>query len=767
MKASSFILIFLGFLQVIISPHFSFAQTVSSSPIPAYAVIINQIRGESCCSPGSLENTRTQLENAVKYELPTTFVLRYDALTDPRYTDLILKYQRLHPDLIQTGVMVEIIPSLITFSNKRYCSNKKLETLNSKYEKEVEGQRTISAAEISEKPDNNKVPDEFLREEIGCCPENTCEIQYKGTSETWFQAQNAFTIGYSLEARTVILDTLLAQYQKVFGTYPKVSSAWMIDTDSVNYLHDRYGVVTHQITREQWGTDSYTLYGGPPHYPYPASRNWIMNPDFDNAQAVTIVRQTVTDPLYNYGDTSSSYTSQPNDYMRGGRGIEYFKTLLDNATRQKSTGFANIGLENSMGGQYQDEYARQLEYIAKLRYENKLSVVFPDAVGPIFQNQKITAYARTDGDRQAIWITTPQYRARIIRSNKEVSITDLRLYSEDLKDPYSSRVAKHEGYWVVPFLIDGSRWYTWKDMEKSPHKFIPVASDLFTDPSRITIGKMEPNYQLLLESIKTNTNEKIGSYSADGRIITDTTSHFVRLSVTKVAQAMNKSSDEYLYMAYFYPDRMTLQNERQFQQKVPYEFPVKQSPEGSLTWNLKNKTAWSMMQKSTDCEIWCEYSLNIDPVKFIQATDTQYPYLYPESMGRALSNTYTRVSVNNTFALAGRNPVRLVLEPHDAMNFPIILDKEAEIIVDPDDTAVTRLGKLISSQQQYIDLDRSDPHKVSVTVKMNQKGKLFSVSKTVYFAPNCKKDWRYCVVHPIQGTWYILTKLTDWWSGRK
>jgi hypothetical protein len=35
----------------------------------------------------------------------------------------------------------------------------------------LEGQHAISAAEMSEEPDNNKVPDEFLREEIGCCPE--------------------------------------------------------------------------------------------------------------------------------------------------------------------------------------------------------------------------------------------------------------------------------------------------------------------------------------------------------------------------------------------------------------------------------------------------------------------------------------------------------------------------------------------------------------------------------------------------------------------
>jgi len=751
MKASPFLLTMFGFLLVVIPPHISFAQSVTPTPAPAYVVIINQIRGESCCSPGNLNNTRSELENAVKYELPTTFVLRYDALTDPRYTKLILSYQRLHPTLIQTGVMVEIIPSLITDTNEQYCSNQKLETLNSKFEKEVEGQRTIPGTEMTkdvvipvQSDSSMKITNETIGTQhlalstsnsVGENSENIeteerCAIQYKGSPETWFQAQNAFTIGYPINARTLILDMLFAQYQKVFGTYPKVSSAWMIDTDSVNYLHNRYGVVTHQITREQWGTDSYTLYGGPPHYPYPASRNWVMNPDYNIEKAVTIVRQTVTDPLYNYGDTSSSYTSQPNDYMRGGRGIDYFKTLVDNAVRQKSTGFANIGLENSMEKQYQDEYAQQLEYIAKLRSENKLSVVFADTVGSVFHNHEITTYARTDGDRQAVWITTPQYRARIIRKNNEVSITDLRLYSKDLKDPYSSRVAKHEGYWVVPFLVDGSRWYAWKDMNKSPHKFIPITTDLFSNPTRIVLA-------------------------------TDTES----FSIMKRSDAVSFNDSENQNIVDFYEDSFNLPKNLNYIRSLPYQFPVILTSQGDLTWMVNGKTSWEI--RKTDCTRLCSYSISLNATLFPDVLSQQYPYLYPESVGRTLSDTYTRVSVNNTFAIAGRNPVRLVLEPHDAMNFPIILDKEAEITVDPDDTAITRLGKLVSSQQQYVDLDRSDVHKVAVTVKMNQKGKLFSTSKTVYFAPNCKKDWKYCVVHPLQGAWYMITKMSDWWSGRK
>ncbi len=511
----------------------------------------------------------------------------------------------------------------------------------------------------------------------------------------------------------------------------------MIDTSSVNYLHDRYGLQVHQLTREQWGTDSYTLYGGPPHYPYPASRNWVMMPDYTEVQPVTIVRQTVTDPLYNYGDTSSTHTSQPNDYMRANRDIEYFKTLIDNAIRQPSTGFANIGLENSMDALYQDEYADQLAHIAKLRDEQKLSVIFPDGLGPVFQKSAITSYARTDGEKQAIWITTPQYRARIIRNKKEVSITDLRVYSKDLKDPYSSRVAKHEGYWVAPFLLDASRWYEKKAITSYSHAFIPIQNDFSSNPSRVEFtGK-----------------------------ITDTA---LRISQTPQEIVVREGSGSHLTT--FGVATYTTYTPIKTVFFTPRDFPI-QMKDGGLRWMTEGSKSWSMNKLVEICGASCGdktiFGMEIQPQMFDRTLNVLYPYLLPESVGRYLSAQYTRVSVNNTFAIAGRNPVRLVLEPHDAMNFPIILDAEAEVSVTPDDTAVTRLGKLISSQHQYIDLDRSDPRQVDVTVKMTQRGKEYVVRNTVYFAPNCKKDLKYCLTHPLHGIWYLLTQVSDRLAGRK
>lgn len=692
MKAYSFLLTFLGYVLVVSTLNMSFAQT--TTPAPAHVVIINQIRGESCCSPGNLEHTRTQLENAVRYKLPTTFVLRYDALTDPRYTDLILSYQRLHPALIQTGVMVEIVPDLIRDTNARQC-------------------------DID--------PTTSLRMSGTCMP-----IEYAGKDETWFQAQNVFTIGYPIESRTLIVDTLFGKYYETFGEYPAVSSAWMIDTDTLNYLHDRYGVQVHQITREQWGTDSYTLYGGPPHYPYPASRNWIFIPDFNETNPVHIIRQTTTDPLYNYGDTLSRFTSQPNDYARGNASIDYFYTLMRNLLTQPHVGFANLGLENSMDEAYQKEFGRQLAFIQTLRDAGSMTVVRPQDAGEFFAQERVTVYTRTEGARSAWWITTATYRVRLTQNENGLTVTDLRIYSNTWEDPYRMRQANHEGYWVVPFLIDGSRWHSYKDISSYPHKFIPVKTDFFTNPTHLTLAP--------------HGSETIITTTPQGQV--------------------EVRSDDATLIARFARESIILPANAQYHPQTPSQFPARYDSQGDFTWYVDGTSAWGLTRKQCD-NTHCTFVPTTNTSVHKQSVISQYPYLYPEAVGRTLSQTYTRVNVHNMFAIAGRNPVRLVLEPHDDMNFPILLDTEAEISVSPDDTAITRLGDLRKSQQQYVDLDRHNGGQVRVSIRMTQGGESFAQTHTVYFAPNCKNSWQHCARHPVQGVWYVITKIQDWWQGRR
>ncbi|HNS94452.1 MAG TPA: hypothetical protein PKG71_00585 [Candidatus Woesebacteria bacterium] len=694
MKAYSLLLVFIGCFALAQYSQSTFAQTVTpahaASPQGAghaYITIINQVRGESCCSPGSLTHLTTQLEYAVEYELPTTFVLRYDALTDPRYTQLFLDYRARYPELIRTGVMVEIIPSLVEDAHNKY-------------------------------PISN--------------PKSIEELVYTGTEETWFQAQNAFTIGYSIEERIKIADTLLTKYQEVFGEYPTLSSAWMIDTDTLNYLHDAYDVQVHQITREQWGTDSYTLYGGPPHYPYPASRNWAFIPDFTEPNAVHIIRQTTTDPLYNYGDTTSRFTSQPNDYARGNATTDYFYTLMRNLLLQPHAGFANLRLENSMDEKYQVEFGKQLAFIRKLNNEGVLEVLEPTQAAALFSDRTTTVYTRTEGARSAWWITTATYRVRLTQNENGLTVTDLRIYSNTWEDPYRMRQANHEGYWVVPFLIDGSRWHSHKDISSYPHKFIPVKTDFFTNPTHLTLAP--------------HGSETIITTTPQGQV--------------------EVRRDDATLIARFEKESIIFPANAQYHPQTPSQFPARYDSQGDFTWYVDEAPGWGLTRKQCD-KTHCTFVPTTNTSVHKQSVISQYPYMYPEAVGRTLSQTYTRVNVHNMFAIATRNPVRLVLEPHDSMNFPILLDAEAEISVSPDDTAITRLGELRKSQQQYVDLDRHNGGQVRVSIRMTQGGESFAQTHTVYFAPNCKNSWQHCARHPVQGVWYVITKIQDWWQGRR
>jgi hypothetical protein len=123
------------------------------------------------------------------------------------------------------------------------------------------------------------------------------------------------------------------------------------------------------------GVDSYTLYGGPAHYPYYPSQNWALVPSQqnNNEQIPVIVRQTITDPVNNYGDDSSSYTSQPNDYaLRKEADFTYFEHLFKQAHSQKEQDtFALIGLENSMPSEVQVEFVKQLNFVKKYQQEQQ------------------------------------------------------------------------------------------------------------------------------------------------------------------------------------------------------------------------------------------------------------------------------------------------------------------------------------------------------------------------------------------------------------
>lgn len=666
------------------------APLASAADLPQ-VVIINQVRGTECCDPGTLSALQQQIATAQKLQLPTHFNLRYDALTDAQMMTTLLSAVKQTPHLIQLGLLIEITPSL------------------------------AQAAGVS----------------------------YTATDKEWYEAQHVFTLGYSAADRKKLVDTLFQKFHQLTGAYPTLTTGWIIDTPTLMYMHEQYAVVAHQITREQFGVDSYTLVGGPAHYPYPASNSWAFMPDYDQKKPLWILRQTVTDPLGNYGDTSSSFTSQPNDYARANRPFSYFTQLIDQALFQQTgqIGFALVGLENSMNEGFQKAYAEQLNYIAKLTGEGRATVVFANTVPDTYATQKVSIYGghnlvTGDTNSSSYFITTPRYRIRLRVEKDSVFISDVRVYTPRAQDYYASHSAVKHSYWIAPFLLDASR-------SSVETKSKPSLLARLFGPPVIDLPQFEPHP----DSFDSTTQLKFPQKNAE------------QLTVSAQPEAATftlHTQDGTPYTLTFLPEKIIvtgLKNSPEYRVAPAARFPIKYEKKGAgFVLSFAENT--TPVLTSTCRESVCNWQFTApEPATLANLQSNWYPFFLPESKPRTLSAEKTVLYAHNRYALAGRNPARLVLFPFDEHGFPA-LHEDIAITSEPKlaYSSVEGEGSSGKSTTQFIDLVHPTPIRSKITVTVNGT---ITKKMTVYFAPNCKETPGYCLKHPIQASWYIRTILAD------
>ena len=573
-------MILLVLIFVLISlffPHQTFAQSY-----PRYTLIINQVRGEECCDKGNVDNVVKQLGAVGNLQLTANFALRYDALVDSKYTDL---FDRKNANLV--GGLLEITPKL------------------------------------AEK----------------------AKVKYKGDADTWYEAQNIFLVGYSQDERKKLIDAYMSEFYKKFEMYPKFTTAWMVDAWSLKYLKQQYGVALAQITREQFGTDSYTLWGGPVHYPYRPSEKWALVPDTGNLLMPIIVRQTIADPVFSYGDTSNSYTSQPNDYLTRGVDINYFKHLFSQAHSQKGEyTFALLGLENSMDEKAQNEYLEQLKFIKDWLAEDEANSVVAAADFANFfklQKNKMWVYggkSAKDSSEQALWITTNYYRARVRLSAGNLFISDLRLYDKNFEDPYLNKSAGLLGWWIVPFVLDGSRYFVDQDsniIQNLRNDYLKSRETRYSVPTMITIAEgVDPN------DFKVENGNGLVTLSINNKVVARFEQE--KFSLAKAELKLTNSVTNYI-----------LRNLQYF------------SKEGKVLWGFDSKDG-------NYSAFVLENSLGNERK---DRSDLNFPQLENKMPDRKLSELF----VNNKYAVVGRNPVRLILFPRDSEGYTALLPIKTQV----------------------------------------------------------------------------------------
>lgn len=635
----------------------SFQKVAAAEVTPThFTVILHQLRGPECCERGNVKWFKRDLESLENNELVGNFAIRYDALQSESYIELIKKDAKN-----EYGALLEVTPQLAQHA----------------------------------------------------------DVTYKSDPARWYEAQNVFLIGYTQEERKKIIDTYMAFYEKQMGVLPKFSSAWMIDAWSLAYLKEKYGIVAHQITREQFGTDSYTLYGGPVHYPYYPSSNWALIPDNTNTKMPLMMRQTIMDPVFVYGDKTDSYTSQPNDYFIRDDTTEYFKHLFFQAHAQNNPyTFALIGLENTMSESIQAEYEDQLRVVGtwqKNDASNRAVTISAFETWLRQQTNELTSYAgaaQKDANEKAWWINTPTYRARVRLSAGELSITDLRLYHKDFKDPYISTPAKSFGWWVVPFVLDGSRYFegsTGGSIIKND--FVKNRPAEVGAPIKIILSK------------NVNTVELVNT--ENGKLIKSGTTNIVLFTPKDIQ----------------FTDTISLTTLTNLPPPLIQLKWTTSDEQDSWGFTLQEKTLLPFVN-STD----------------LDAARNEYkPFLFPEKQFDTLHVANTSLYINNNRSIAGRNPVRLVLFPKNEKGEAILLPSYPQVTAEPHVEEIEFHEQHQNNGMIFIDFLNAKPMKTHVTVTHGD----FSDDLTIYFAPNCKEQKLHCILHPRQAWWYLRTYLDD------
>lgn len=689
----------------------------AATTIPNTAIIINQVRGsESCCQPGSLENLNAQLQKATEKKLPTTFSIRYDALTEPTFVSLLTTAQQNDPTLIFLGGFLEITPSLAKAAG----------------------------------------------------------VEYHGTNDTWNQAQVAYTVGYTPADRKKLIDTYMATFKQKFGFFPTLTTAWISDTSTLNYLYDTYGVSVHQLTREQWDVDSYTLWGGPVHYPYLASKSWAFLPKQASANSsICIVRQTITDPVWNYGDTTSSFTSQPNDYARGNRTRSYGEALIKQALLEQPNqqpGFAVLGLENSMDQPYQQDFFAQQALLSNLQDSNQLIVATPIQVAQNCHQYKTTVYAGTsqladptqklsDNEYQAVWITTENYRARIIANAHTLKLTDFRVYDSAFTDPYDLPQQNQplSGTWVAPFLLDSARFSDVQQTNQpilkqffapptlesttytTPHSDIPIHEDLDDAatyknllPGVVLAHTMDPSSLSL--SVDPTQNQVLVSFG-------DSQLTFSAKTITRTAtsRAQVLSNKKTLNLPTIY--------------KGNYFLP-------SLFWNTSELTE-SLISLNASCtdDHHCQWQVASNPTLWPQALRTFAGLLLPIKQLDTPSTQETKAYISNKSAVAGANPIRLVIAAYNQHGIPIIpTTNSLQISSSNPHTTISTITSQPHTPFLFVDIQSPQRSTETISVTLNQKSIL---TEKILFVTNCPRQAITCILHPSHLLEWGIDKVTS------
>lgn len=379
-----------NFLLAILISFFLFVPEAIAQT-SSFITVVNPIRGDDFWEDPlqkPIDAIVGQAELVRRYNIPVTWLLRYDALENNGIVDY-LERQNLNQEY---GLFLEVTP------------------------------KWTSSAGVS------------YRE-----------------SESWHLAGSVFLTGYEVSEREKLIDTAFEKFKSEFGVYPKSVGAWWIDAYSLDLMQKKYGVTVAMIVADQFNTDKYQVWGQYWAAPYYPTKNNTLFPAQNTGSKIPVVitQWASRDPINGYGSgvQESTYSLQVNDYEDfHDLGKDYFSKLIDIFTKQPLNQINQVvvGLENSYSwSKYRQGYEEQLQVLTQKRSQGQVRLITLKEFGDIYQRtfpelsptHVIAADDPLGTGQKAVWFMNPYHRVGWFFDKFGSRFRDIRPYNEGQEEP--------------------------------------------------------------------------------------------------------------------------------------------------------------------------------------------------------------------------------------------------------------------------------------------------------------------------------------------
>lgn len=264
-----------------------------------------------------------------------------------------------------------------------------------------------------------------------------------------------FSMAYTNEERERLLDIAMEDFKSAFGYYPKTLAAWQMDTHTLDYAYNKYGIEVAAICRDQVNCDAYTLVGGYFSGGYYPSKKNIFTPaqNSENQIDVPVLRLLGPDPVHNYDNDkylkNYEWHNEPFTLEAGwpiAKDEDRVRWFFDTYYKNESLGFAftQIGQENPFCRHDVIPTLKMHIDILKKEYSDVQFVKMSEA-GKLFK-EKFTSTPATcvcalkDWDRpdevQSVYYDCKNYVANLFRCGDKIFLRGLYLFDENFEDHY-------------------------------------------------------------------------------------------------------------------------------------------------------------------------------------------------------------------------------------------------------------------------------------------------------------------------------------------